>query len=219
MSDRCDVLLLGAFHPEIAPLAGLLGSTMCGRVGQALVAARVVGIGLPMAAAGAATRLGELQPRAVIAIGTCGAYPGAAPEMCEVIVARRVRVVDLSVLNGVSQFPAPMSLVRDAHVPMAEAISRVTGARSADVATTLAITVNDATAARIAQATGCQVEHLEAHAVATACAERGIPFGAVLAVANIVGAAAREQWRVNHQAAARAAAVAVVRWLQSGWLP
>jgi nucleoside phosphorylase len=184
-----------------------------------VVVARAVGIGLPMAAAAGAMHLGEVQPRAVVAIGTCGAYAGSGLGIGAVVVARRVRLVDPSALQGASEFPAPMSVVTETHAPMADAIGRATGVPPADVATTLGITVDDATAARIAKTTGAQVEHLEAHGIATACAARGIPFGAVLAVANNVGARARDEWRVYHRDAARAAADVVLTWIQRGALP
>jgi nucleoside phosphorylase len=79
------------------------------------------------------------------------------------------------------------------------------------VATTLAVTVDDAAAARIAQATTAHVEHLEAYGVAAACAARGIPFAAALGVANEVGARGREEWRAHHRAAAAAAVDVVLR--------
>jgi nucleoside phosphorylase len=187
-------------------------------MGTALVAARAVGIGLPMAAAGAAKHLGDLRPRAVVAIGTCGAYLGSGLAIGDVVVARRVRLVDPSVLDGRSQFPEPMATTIDAHASLAESIAQATGARMADVATTLSITVDDTTAEGIARAAGAAVEHLEAYAVATACAARGVPFGAVLAVANFVGGRARAEWRIHHREAASRAAEAVVQWLR-GWKP
>jgi futalosine hydrolase len=219
VSGACDLLILAAFHPELAPLRVALGDAMRGYVGSVLVVARAVGIGLPMAAAAGAMHLAEVQPRAVLAIGTCGAYPGSGLGVGAVVVARRVRLVDPSALHGASQFPGPMSVVTDTHAPMADAICRAAGVPPAEVATTLGITVDDATAARIAQATGAQVEHLEAHGVATACAARGIPFGAVLAVANHVGARARDEWLLHHHAAARAAANVVLTWMERGALP
>jgi futalosine hydrolase len=213
VTGPCDVLVLAAFHPELAPLHPVLGDAMTARVGRVLMVGRLVGIGLPMAAARAAKHLDELTPRAALAIGTCGAYPGSGLAIGEVVVARRVRLVDSSTLHGVSQFPEPMSIVTDTHAPMADAICSATGARLVDVATTLAITVDDATAAEIAQATGARVEHLEAHGMATACASFGVPFAAVLAVANIVGARAHDEWRVHHAEASRAAAMAALAWL------
>jgi nucleoside phosphorylase len=219
VSAHIDLLVLAAFHPEIAPLRPHLGDAMRGRVGTAVIAARTVGIGLPMAAVGTAMHLGELQPRAALLIGTCGAYDGCGLSIGEVVVARRVRLVDPSELGGLTQFPEPMAVVTDAHAPMADRIAAATGARSADVATTLAITVDDATAGRIARATGVEVEHLESHGVATACAARGVPFGAVLGIANFVGSRARAEWRMHHREAASRAADAVVRWLSGGGLP
>jgi nucleoside phosphorylase len=108
-----------------------------------------------------------------------------------------------------------MTLAVDTHPGMTESILRATGAAPVDVATTLGVTVGDEEAALIAEATGAHIEHLEAHAVATATAMRGVPFAAVLGVANVVGSRAREEWRKNHVAASDAAADAVNRWLAS----
>ncbi len=210
-----DIALLAAFHPELAHLRTVLGDTMRARVGNVDVAARAVGIGVPMAAAGCAMHLGELRPRAALAIGTCGAYAGSGIAIGDVVVARRVRLVDPSVLRGLAQFPDPMSVVADAAGSLVDGILRATASKGADVATTLAVTIDDDEAARIAKATGAAAEHLEAHAVATACAARGVPFCAVLGVANIVGRSARAEWRVHHHDAARAAAEAVLTWLRA----
>jgi nucleoside phosphorylase len=206
----CDLLLLAAFHPELAPLKAALGEGMRARLGGRDVAARVVGIGLPMAAAGTAMQLVEMQPTAVVLLGTCGAYAGSGIAVGEVIAARRIRLVDYSVVQCVAEFPDPMSVVTDAHPAALQALVGA-GARAADVATTLAVTVHDAAAAHIARATASQVEHLEAYGVAAACAARGIPFGAVLGVANRVGAGAREEWRAHHRTAAASAVEVVLR--------
>jgi futalosine hydrolase len=206
----CDLLLLAAFHPELAPLKAVLGDGMRARLGGRDVAARVVGIGLPMAAVGAAMQVTEMQPAAVVLLGTCGAYAGSGLALDAVIAARRIRLVDPSVVHGLSQFPDPMSIVTDSHAAAHQVLLRA-GARAADVATTLAVTVDDAAAARIAQATTAHVEHLEAYGVAAACAARGIPFAAALGVANEVGARGREEWRAHHRAAAAAAVDVVLR--------
>ena len=206
----CDLLLLAAFHPELAPLKAALGEGMRARLGGRDVAARVVGIGLPMAAAGTAMQLVEMQPSAVVLLGTCGVYAGSGIAVGDVIAARRVRLVDYSVVQGAAQFPDPMSVVTDVHPAALQALVGA-GARAADVATTLAVTVDDAAAAHIARATASHVEHLEAYGVAAACAARGIPFGAALGVANHVGAGAREEWRAHHRTAAAAAVEVVLR--------
>lgn len=208
----CDILLLAAFHPELAPLRGTLGDTMRARIGGLDVAARAVGIGLPMAAAGAAMQLGEMQPATVVLLGTCGVYVGAGIVPGEVVAARRVRLVAQAVVDGLAQFPEPMSVLAETNAPSADALVRA-GARAADVATTLAITVDDAAAGRVARATGAHTEHLEAYGVAAACAARGIPFAAALGVANHVGARARDEWRAHHRSAAAAAVGVVLRAL------
>ncbi|HEX3344431.1 MAG TPA: hypothetical protein VHS09_07645 [Polyangiaceae bacterium] len=209
----CDLLLLAAFHPELAPLKAVLGDGMRARIGGRDVGARVVGIGLPMAAAGAAMQLVEMQPGAVVLLGTCGTYPGSGIAVGEVIAARRVRLVDPSAVQGRAQFPDPMSVMTDTHASSLQALVRV-GARAADVATTLAVTVDDATAALLPRGTACHVEHLEAYRVAAACAARGVPFGAALGVANVVGSRAREEWRAHHRAAAAAAVDVVLRCVE-----
>jgi nucleoside phosphorylase len=110
-----------------------------------------------------------------------------------------------------------MLVEADLSGPLSEALTRE-GAGSVDVATTLAITTDDALAARLADHTRCDVEHLEAFAVARACNARSIPLAVVLGVANIVGSGARAEWLENHRAAGDAAGAHVARWLELGGL-
>jgi len=177
---------------------------------------RTVGIGLVEAAIGAASLLGEIAPRAVLFLGTCGAYPaGGAPRIGDVVVARAVKLVDPAIVEGYAALPdvVPTRLEVDASLHA----GLVRGdARSADVATTLAITTDDGLAAVIGRASGCEVEHLEAFAVAAACARAGVAFGAVLGVANVVGGNARQEWLRHHREATRAAAAHVLGWVGAG---
>jgi nucleoside phosphorylase len=69
----------------------------------------------------------------------------------------------------------------------------------ADVACPLAIS------ARPTRTSNCDVENLEAFAVARAAATAGIPFIAILGISNTVGPMAHAEWKRN---AARAAAAA-----------
>ncbi len=178
-----------------------------------------------MAAAGTAMHLAELRPKAVVAVGTCGAYAagsardasGASCELAigDVAVAHRVCLVDPSAQAGLTQFPEPMSTEIEANAALAEGLLRA-GGRRADLATTLAITVDDTTASRIAQGARAQTEHLEAFGMAAACAAGHIPFAVALGVANFVGRRARDEWRGHHRRAASAAADLVIRWLRDG---
>lgn len=214
----CDVLVLGAFHPELAPLHPILGDDLRGRIGAAAVVARITGIGLPMAAVGAAMQLAEHAPRLAVLVGTCGAYPNLPQGgLClgNVVVPARLRLTSPCVADRTSQIPDPMSVEIVTHAPTREGLLRA-GGLPGDVATTLGITVDDAAARRLARAACASAEHLEAYGVATACAARGVPLAVALGVANYVGAGAREEWRVHHRAAASAAVVVVMRWLQSG---
>ncbi len=213
VTRTCDVLLLAAFPPELAALRSTLGDDLRGPVGALDVAARAVGIGLVASAVGAAASLDALRPRAVVLLGTCGVYPGAAIAPLGVAVARKLRLVEPSVVERRASFPDPMAIETDADPALSEGL-RNGGGAVADVATTLAVTTDDALAALLAS--GAAVEHLEAFAVASACAASGVPFAAALGVANVVGSEGRAQWRAQHRVAADAAIQLVLAWLAAG---
>jgi nucleoside phosphorylase len=200
--DGTTIAIVAAFGPE---LAGLEHWTESRRFGSIEIAIRTVGIGLPAASAGTARAIAELHPRAVVIIGTCGAYKGEPLTIGDVVVSRRVCLADGLALRGEAEFPVPLATSAAADLALVDAATRA-GARPVDVATTLGITVDDEAAARIARGTRCAVEHLEAFGAATACAAEGVPFAALLGIANFVGAGARAEWRANHLRASEAAA-------------
>lgn len=211
-----DVLFLAAFEPELAPLrAAVANGTGAGLGARSAGIGQPVGVGLVLAAVGAARALAEGPAQAVVLLGTCGAYKSAGWGPGTVVVARRVHLVDPSALSRAAEFPPPMPTSLDADPRLVEALADA-GARPADIATTLAITVDDRAAAFVAQATATHVEHLEAFAVAAACAASNVRFAAVLGVANRVGASARAEWRANHVHASEQAAGVVLRWLRKG---
>jgi nucleoside phosphorylase len=209
------VLILAAFHPELDPLRTALGDSLVGSVAGLSVTARVAGIGLAAAAAGAAVHIAELRPDAVVLIGSCGAYASAGLAIGDVVVGRRLHLVDLSSLAGHAEFPEPIAVVLDADAALTEGLS-ADGTRTCSVATTLAITVDDSIASRISNQVDVQIEHLEAHGVATACSSLRVAFAMTLGVANMVGARGRGEWRAHHSIAEAAAATRVMRWLESG---
>lgn len=208
-----DVLVVAAFAPELAPFRASLGESLDARVGGLSVTARAVGIGLATAGMGALERIGETKPRAVVLVGTCGAY--ANLQRGDVAIAHRVLLVEPAVAEARAAFPDPMSIEHRADARIAAALVSH-GGRASDVATTLAVTTDDALARVVARATACDAEHLEAFAVASACARAGVPFASALGVANDVGSRGRGQWRESHRAASDAAARVVVSWLQAG---
>jgi futalosine hydrolase len=211
----CDLLVLAAFPPELAPLHPALGTELRRQFGGHDVAAEAVGIGLPTAAAGAAMKLIALRPRGVVLVGTCGAFEGAF-SLGAVAIARRVLLAEPAVARGEAAYPDPMSTELVADAALAAGLARAGAGAVADVATTLAVTTDDGLAAKLAAFTMCQVEHLEAYGVAAACAAQGVPFAAVLGVANAVGSRGRAEWRMNHRAASAAAIDALVGWIGAG---
>jgi nucleoside phosphorylase len=206
--------VLAAFPPELAPLRDMLGEGLRRPFGGHDVAAEAVGIGLASAAVGAATKIGALRPRGVVLVGTCGAFADG-PSLGAVAVARRVVLAEPAVVRGEAAYPEPMSTELAADRRLGDALVAA-GGTFADMATTLAVTTDDALAARMAAFTSCTVEHLEAYAVAAACAAHGVPFVAALGVANRVGAIGRAEWRQNHRAASAAAIAVLGSWMRAG---
>jgi futalosine hydrolase len=214
VAAHCDVLVVAAFAPELEGFEETLGGAATGDpAAPRRVFARPVGIGLVGAACGATRALEAERPRAVVMTGTCGAYAGSGLSIGDVVVGRCVWLVEPAVVLGQAAFPDPVPVRVEAHAPMAAAFAAA-GARAVEVATTLAVTTDDGLAARLA--TCGAVEHLEAFAVASACEAAGVPFAAVLGVANSVGSSGRAEWRAHHAVAGRAACDVVARWILAG---
>jgi nucleoside phosphorylase len=213
---RCDLLVVAAFEPELTGLdtvTSVAEDAFASPLGGIVVVAAPVGIGLVEAALGTSSCLGAHAPRAVVLVGTCGAYPRAGLSIGDVVVARSALLVEPAVVRGTAALPEAISTRRGVHPAILTGLARL-GAPAVDVATTLAVTIDDTLAEQLA-AKG-EVEHLEAFAVAAACAREGVPFAAVLGVANRVGANGRVEWRANHLAAGAAATRYVVRWIEGG---
>lgn len=210
-----DVVVAAAFAPELEALRARFGAGSVARVGALEVAFREVGVGLVAAAVGARALFDATRPRALVLVGTAGAYPARDLAIGDVVVARRAIVASASEALGAGALVAPMARAHDAEPRLVSGLASL-GAPIADVATTLALTTDDALAGRLADATGASLEHLEAFAVAAACASCGVPFAAALGVANVVGARGRDEWRAHHLSASAVAGELVARWLEVG---
>lgn len=199
-----DWLIVAAFGPELAPLGVPLGEATLGR---ARIFTATLGVGPIAAAAAAGALLERVTARRVAFVGTAGVFAPAREKhpIGSAVVARSTSLVDASVLRGLAERP-------DAQEDDFSLDARDAGEDAARVATTSAITVDDALARAIADA-GFDLEHLELAGVAAACAARDLALSAVLGVSNIVGADGRAEWLAHH-AQASAAAVARLRvWL------
>ena len=211
-------LVLSAWEPEIAPLAKLVPrrGRGAGRDGFAAVA---VGVGPVEAAIGAARAIAAHAPRRVIFVGTAGAYArgAATPAIGSAAVVDDLSAVSTAALRGEGYLPEVQIRRAAAARPLCRALAAglpgpapVVGA-----ACPLAITRSAALARRIARATGAALENLEAFAVARAAAAAGVPFAAVLGVANRVGPAGHREWRAHHAAASQAACAVVAALLRA----
>jgi len=170
------------------------------------VPGETVGIGPVVAAAHAATILARIQPERVLMIGTCGMYPGRSFTIGEAVMARRVGLsygVAAMGLGYVPRAPEPVDCAADMLEKVQLAI--------ADVLTTGAVTTDTVLAGRLSD--HWHVEHLEAFGVALACEQAGIPFNAILGIANDVGPHAHMQWLSHREEAQNAARQAARRLL------
>jgi nucleoside phosphorylase len=213
--NHTDILIVSAHLPELSAFRAILGDALEANVGGLEVVASAVGIGIPGAAAGTAFELCRRAPRVVVLVGTAGAYRGRGLSIGQVVVGRRLHLVSAAVAAGGGAFPAVMPAVVETPPESRAALSRGV-LREVNVATTLAITTDDTVAATLSASVDADVEHLEAFGVAAACARQGIACGVVLGIANIVGATAREEWQIHHEAAGSAAAAVVGEWIRVG---
>lgn len=216
------VLIVSAFLPELLELRRLLRQPSASMASARDVVTEPVGVGLVEAAAGAARVIARSAPRAVIFVGTAGAYAAkAAPPIGAVVVARRLQLVSAAVVEGDGYLPAVLPVAAESTPALVRALT-ATGkqrTRSApslitgDVATPVAITKSPRLAARLLRASGAATENLEAFSVARAAAVAGVPFAAVLGIANRVGPAAHAEWRRHGDRAAAAACTVVANAL------
>jgi len=171
------LLLCAAYPPELRAIP----ESLAGARGVAL---GVVGIGAVAAAVGATRLVAEIRPRAVLLLGTAGAYPGSGlPVGSAVVVSEAVAIPAI-----------PRGVAHVADRRMAGAL-RTAGARSVRAGTTLGVTADR----RLARVYGrlARVEHLEVYGVAEACRAAGVAFGALLGISNAVGPRGHAEWKRN----------------------
>jgi nucleoside phosphorylase len=161
-----------------------------------------LGVGPVVSAARMARVLAVDRPDAVVFIGTAGAYVGG-PAVGGAVQARRFGLADGAAAMGLGYTPRPPAPVRadlrvlpDVALPLA------------DVLTVGAVSTDPLLASRLSD--DWQVEHLETFGAAWACQDAGVPFTAVLGIANRVGPDAHVEW-LTHRVAAQDAAREAVR--------
>lgn len=198
------ILVCAAWEPELTHFRGVTAAS------SAVVAA-AVGVGVVDAAAGVTRWIERERPARALLLGTCGAFAGRAA-IGEVVVGASALLVDAALEAGHAALPPPL-VARAALDPALRDAAVAAGARSVQIANTVAVTTDDAYAARLAAHSAADVEHLEAFAFARACALAEVPCAIVLGVANVVGSRGRDEWRANHVEASRRAADLAARAL------
>lgn len=213
-----DLLVLAAHPPELRGMRNELGDSLYGIVNGLRVVAKSVGVGMPVAGPSAMRRIVQLEPRAVVLVGTCGVYPGLPDyHPHDIVITQKVKLVDHGVMTGLSAFPEPMQTEALVNGPLTAGIAASSPrSRVVPVGSPLSTTREDSVAAAITQQTHAHVESLEAFSVAHACQIAQVPFAAVFAVSHVCGSTALTDWpRFERQASLDAADV-IVRWLRNG---
>jgi purine-nucleoside phosphorylase len=145
-----------------------------------------LGVGPVVAAARMARVLAEERPTGVVMLGTAGAYPDG-PAVGVVVQAGRLGLADGAAAMALGYTPLPPRPVRADHrlLPGLEVPVH-------DVLTTGAVSTDMVLTERLGD--GWDVEHLECFGAAWACGDAGVPFTAVLGIANRVGPDAHAEW-------------------------
>ena len=205
-------LVLAAWPPELVELRHLPK-----RKTARQVIARTVGVGLVEAAIGATAAIADVKPDAVILVGTAGSYPGARPDLAQagVVAARRLILSADRVASGDAYLPSALPAKQDTNLALRR-IAAAAGLLMADVACPLAITSRSIAVG--GRAPACDVENLEAFAVARAAATARLPFAAILGISNVVGPSAHAAWKRNAPGAAAAACRAALEVIESSRL-
>jgi nucleoside phosphorylase len=217
-TTKPDLLILAAHAPELVGLRGALGTGLAGVVGGLRVVCATVGVGLPVAGGGTMRHVRDARPRAVLLLGSCGLYPRREPfRPLLPVIPKGIRLVDASVLGAKAAFPAPMQLLMEPDVALADGLAQTEpNTLRGELATTLSITTDDKLAARLGRKSGCCAENLEAFSVALACSARDLPFATVLVSTNEVGSLGRQQWIKHQRKAAERGARLLLTWIERG---
>ena len=212
-----DLLVLAPTAPDLRGLHQTLGDRIDGDINGLHLTGKVVGVGMPAAAASASKRVFQLQPRAVVLLGTCGVYPERDYQPHDVVVGSSMMLLDHTIAHGAGRFPGPMVTKLDAHAAMAAGLaSAKPRTASAPIASPLAQTRDDQLVSQVRTRYDAHVEHLEAFSVATACSLAQVPFGAVLSITHVVGSYGDDDWRKFQRDATLAAADVLLSWLYAG---
>ncbi len=217
-TDKVDLLIVGAHGPDLRGLRSHLGERLDGAIRGLRITAKTVGIGIPVAGPSTAKRVFQLEPKAVIHLGTCGVFPGFEQyRPHDVIVGTQVTLVDHAVNAYRASFPEPMQTTLATHTMLSQGLAAC-GPRThmAGIGSTLALTVDDTLAAEVPQRCPVHAESLEAFGIAHACQLAQTPFACVLGATHVVGSRGRDDWRQFERQSTISAAEVLIAWIMAG---
>lgn len=176
------------------------------------VAIGLCGVGLVDAGIGTARLVDQHRPNLVVFLGTCGAYPGSAVSIGDLVVTSAAHLVTGDLLSGMMRLPELIPSRIEADRDLVETYSLLLGRtgtppRLCEVATTPGITTNYDLAGLVVRGGPCTVENLEAYAVLRAAQD--VPTVVLLGVTNMVSPKGGEDWRSNYPEMMKRLAMAV----------
>ena len=192
-------LVVGAWEPELTRFREL-ALEGGGLNGSSLYVVEAVGIGLVDSAIGMTRCIERHRPTDVVFLGTCGSFGKHA--IGDVVSGRSIVLVDRAIDDGQAVKLSPLTIDLEPSL-LALDLPRVV------VANTIGVTVNDELAARLAAR--CDVEHLEAFAVARAANIAKVRCTIMLGIANMVGKNGSADWKTNHERVSAIVADAAIR--------
>ncbi len=203
---RLDVLIVSADESEF-------DITQCTDTSLSL-AFEPIGVGLVSAAMGMTHALHHYAPHNVVLVGTCGAYPSRSLHIGNLTVAERFQLTDYALLERYAELAAPVHphVGSDPHL-VASLIASQEKLTAVDATTTMGITTSNLLAKQLSTRSQCDVENMEGYAAAWVCQQHHIPFAALLAVSNNVGAQGRDEWKTHREQCKTLASTAIKRWL------
>ena len=187
-------------------------------VGGTVITLVRTGLG-PVNAAFALTRcLAGLSPRAIIACGVGGAYPGSGLAVGDVVAAESETYGDLGASSpgGFMDMQALGFPVIDKTPPLFNRLplDLFPATLRVPFVTCSACTGTDEQAQAIVARTGGVVESMEGAAIVHVARLSQIPVGEIRGISNIAGRRDRASWRIDEAAAA--ARRALVDWIEAG---
>ncbi len=194
------------------------GDGLPASVGRARLIQVRTGVGLVNAAFALTRCLGDVRPRAIIACGIGGAYPGSGLAIGDVVAATEETYGDLGAASpdGFLDMEALALPVIDGSPPLFNRLplDLFPAARRVPFVTCSTCTGTDEQALAIAARTGGAVESMEGAAIVQVARLSHIPVGEIRGISNIAGRRDRASWRIEEAAAA--ARRALVEWIKAG---